>query len=115
MSMITLYSKPNCPNCDATKEEFENLKIPYIEVNMMKDKDALTRVKKVLGHKQAPVIETDEGHHWSGHKENEIYALAARLNNVSVEEIIEQKQQMILAKSNESIKTIETFDSDWDF
>ena len=64
---ITLYSKPLCVQCDATKRKFNELGIPYTEVDVTEDAKALARIK-ALGYLQAPVVELPNGERWSGFK-----------------------------------------------
>ena len=62
--MITVYTVPNCPQCDATKRILDYNSVKYDLVDLTKDETAMELVKN-LGHKQAPVvIAGDES--WSG-------------------------------------------------
>lgn len=75
---ITLYSKPACVQCNATKLKFkkEGLKegLDYTVVDVSQDEAALDFIKS-LGHMQAPVVyvsKADGDHHWSGYDVDEI-------------------------------------------
>lgn len=62
---ITLYTKPNCVQCDATKRRFAQLGIPHTEIDVTEDAEALAHIK-TLGYLQAPVVELPNGRSWSG-------------------------------------------------
>lgn len=72
---VTVYSKPVCIQCTATKREMERLGIAFKEVDLTKDAVALRRVID-LGYASAPVVEAG-GEHWSGFRPEKIAALAA--------------------------------------
>jgi len=61
---ITVLSKPNCVQCNATYRALENKGIDYEVVDMTKDESALARAKS-LGHLSAPVVIVGEDS-WSG-------------------------------------------------
>lgn len=66
----TLYTKPSCVQCDATKRDLNKKGIEYTSVDMSADETALNYVKS-LGHQQAPVIVLDtptQPVHWSGYR-----------------------------------------------
>lgn len=71
---ITVYSKPRCVQCDATKRALKKQGIAYAEVDMSQDPDALEHVKS-LGFVQAPVVVADNDS-WSGFRPDKIKALA---------------------------------------
>lgn len=54
--MITLYTKPNCPHCNAAKNKLNNAGVDYQTINLAEDTDALAMVKD-YGFTQAPVIQ----------------------------------------------------------
>lgn len=72
---ITVYSKPLCVQCDATKRALNKAGIDYDVVDVTEDADALARIKS-MGYMQAPVVITSEDH-WSGFRPDKIKALAA--------------------------------------
>lgn len=72
---ITVYSKPLCVQCDATKRALNKAGVAYDVVDITEDADALARVK-ALGHVQAPVVIAGEDH-WSGFRPDKIKAIAA--------------------------------------
>lgn len=64
----TVYTKPSCPQCTATKRELNRRGVTYTEVDLTKDEAALKYVKG-LGHQAAPVIVVDTATspaHWYG-------------------------------------------------
>ena len=56
---ITLYSKPNCVQCVATKRNLDKAGLTYTTVDVSKDAEALERIIG-MGFQQAPVVELDE-------------------------------------------------------
>lgn len=74
-SLITVYTKPMCVQCDATKRALMKSGIEYESVDITEDAGALSRVKG-MGYMQAPVVVTADGEHWSGFRPDKIKALA---------------------------------------
>ncbi|WP_263310038.1 glutaredoxin-like protein NrdH [Brachybacterium atlanticum] len=70
---ITVYSKPLCVQCDATKRALDKAGVPYKLVDVTEDAAALARIK-ALGYLQAPVVIAD-GDHWSGFRPEKLRAL----------------------------------------
>jgi glutaredoxin-like protein NrdH len=64
----TVYTKPDCPNCDRTKEYFDSKGISYTAVDITKVPAALAYITEELGYSQAPVVvnNTDDQDHWAG-------------------------------------------------
>lgn len=73
--MITIYEKPGCTQCTATKIRMDSLGVEYSKVDISKNPEAFEHVIS-LGYKAAPVVETPNGH-WSGYNEDKIDELAA--------------------------------------
>lgn len=71
---ITVYTKPNCVQCNATYRSLDQLKLAYDVVDLTKDADAMNFVLS-LGHKSAPIVVT-ETDNWSGFRPDKIQALA---------------------------------------
>ena len=71
---ITVFSKPNCVQCDATYRALKKSGLEYTVVDITQDAEALENVKS-LGYVQAPVVFAD-GEHWSGFRPDRIKALA---------------------------------------
>lgn len=55
---VTVYSKPNCVQCNFTKQFLSANEIEYTEINVMEDEKALEHVKS-LGFSGLPVVEID--------------------------------------------------------
>ena len=66
---ITVYTKPNCQQCTATKRWLDNRGHTYQTINLDESPDDLATVQK-LGYAQAPVVVVSKGGgpdvHWSG-------------------------------------------------
>jgi glutaredoxin-like protein NrdH len=76
---VTVYTKPGCPQCDATIRHLGKLKLehPDIEwkkVNLAEQPHAVKTVTD-LGYSQVPVVVVGEDH-WSGFRPDRIDALA---------------------------------------
>ena len=71
---ITLYSKPACPQCKATKRYLDKAGLEYEIVDLSQDAKALEYVSS-LGYSAAPVVVAGEAH-WSGFRISEIEKLA---------------------------------------
>lgn len=71
---ITLYFKPHCVQCDATKRALNKAGLAYDVVDITEDAEALAKVKS-LGYVQAPVVITDRDH-WSGFRPEKVKSLA---------------------------------------
>ncbi|GAA1681213.1 NrdH-redoxin [Citricoccus zhacaiensis] len=75
MTTVTVYSKPDCVQCNATYRALEKKGIDYETVDLSQDVDALERIR-TLGYMQAPVVVTATGDHWSGFRPDKIEELA---------------------------------------
>lgn len=71
---ITVYAKPNCPQCVRTRRELDILGIAYATVDLSHNEAERSRLIRE-GHRSAPVVETDAGA-WSGYQPERIHALA---------------------------------------
>lgn len=77
---VTIYSKPLCVQCDATKRALRKAGIAFTEVDITETPDALTYITGELGYVQAPVVVVEDGtgeDHWSGFRPDNIKRLAA--------------------------------------
>ncbi|MDO4665537.1 MAG: glutaredoxin-like protein NrdH [Actinomycetaceae bacterium] len=79
---VTVFSKPMCVQCDATKRALKRKGVPFSEVDLTKDADALEQVKS-LGYVQAPVVMAGQDH-WSGYRPDKIKAVVAAMGQVGV-------------------------------
>jgi glutaredoxin-like protein NrdH len=63
---VTVYSKPACVQCTATKRALTEKGIDYEEVDVTTNDAALEYVTEELGYSAAPVVVIDDHNHWSG-------------------------------------------------
>ena len=61
---VTVYTKPNCVQCDATKRQMDKLGIKYTTVDITVDLEAYDMIVS-KGFQAAPVVITDDDA-WSG-------------------------------------------------
>lgn len=73
--MITVYTKPACVQCTATKRAMDKAGLDYEMVDISLDDEARDYVM-ALGHLQAPVVVTRDAH-WSGFRPDRIKELSA--------------------------------------
>ena len=73
--MTTVYTKPACVQCDATKRLMDNLGINYETVDITQDEAAYTKIVN-MGYQAVPVVITTNGS-WSGFQPDKINLLAA--------------------------------------
>ena len=76
MNPVVVYSQPQCVQCDATKRFLETRNIPFTEIRVDQDPEALEYVKS-LGYSQAPVVVAGDKH-WSGFRFEQLTELASR-------------------------------------
>ena len=79
---ITVYSKPNCVQCSATRRALDKAGLVYETVDISLDAEALEQVTS-LGYAQAPVVVAGEDH-WSGFRPDKIKALAVAVEVLAV-------------------------------
>ncbi|MFA5663175.1 glutaredoxin family protein [Castellaniella sp.] len=72
---ITVYSKPDCPQCELTKRDMDILGIDYQTVDITREHAELERLAR-LGYRSAPVVETTH-QTWSGYDQDKIKALVS--------------------------------------
>ncbi|WP_045825026.1 glutaredoxin-like protein NrdH [Williamsia herbipolensis] len=71
---ITVYTKPACVQCNATKKALDKAGLGYELVDISVDDTARDYVMS-LGYLQAPVVVAGDDH-WSGFRPDTIKALA---------------------------------------
>lgn len=84
--VLTLYGKPVCVQCDATKRTLAGkpgeTPVEYTYVDITEDEDACNYVTNYLGYKQAPVAVVDYGNgvesHWSGFRPDKLAGFMSR-------------------------------------
>lgn len=76
---VTVYSSPACLPCRGTKRTLTKAGVPFTEVDISEDGDAL-RYLRGLGYSETPVVEVTmpDGtrDHWSGFRPDSLTALA---------------------------------------
>ena len=75
-SAVTVYTKPDCVQCDATKRTLNKHDIPFTEINLSDNMDVLDRLT-AAGWMRAPIVETADGQMWSGFRPDKIRDLAS--------------------------------------
>ena len=80
---ITVYSKPACVQCHATKRALDKKGLAYREVDVTVTPAALEYITEDLGYSMAPVVVVDEDNHWSGFRPDLIEATAAALGRTA--------------------------------
>ena len=72
---VTVYTKPACVQCDATKRLMDKLNIEYSTVDITVDTDAFDMLIS-KGFQAAPVVITEDDS-WAGFNPEKIGGLAA--------------------------------------
>lgn len=62
MNKITIYSKPNCYSCEATKRYLTDKGLKFEEIDVFKDEKALAMLRDA-GYSQMPVVSIDGEFH----------------------------------------------------
>lgn len=75
---ITVYTTPNCVQCNSTKRYFDKNNIEYDTVDLSQDEQAMAMVKE-MGYSVAPVVIAGEKH-WSGFRLDKIKNLVAEIH-----------------------------------
>lgn len=73
--MITVYSNPNCTQCEQTKR-YLSLKGIEFESKMIQDSPEVMPLIEEKGYRSAPVVVTPDDS-WSGFRLDKLSALAA--------------------------------------
>ena len=60
--MVTIYSKPNCKQCEFSKKYLNDKGIEFKEINVFEDNEALTMLRD-QGYAQLPVVDIDGEFH----------------------------------------------------
>jgi len=71
---VTVYTKDNCVQCEATKRHLDKLDIEYSTVNITNDISALDKLI-ALGYRSAPVVVAGN-ESWAGYVPDKIDKLA---------------------------------------
>lgn len=57
---VTVFSKYECGNCENVKRWLKWANVPYTEINVEDNAEALSYVKEDLGYQAMPVIEVED-------------------------------------------------------
>lgn len=80
---ITVYSKPDCVQCRATKRAFDDLDLPYEVVDVSVDEQARQRLA-ALGYLAVPVVICrSPAQQWSGYRPDRITRLATSVRRAT--------------------------------
>ncbi|MGX7104905.1 glutaredoxin-like protein NrdH [Globicatella sanguinis] len=71
---IKVYSKPNCMQCNFTKNFIIDNDIEAEFIDVTKDEQALAEMK-ALGYNTMPVVFVNENTHWFGFRPDELKKL----------------------------------------
>lgn len=72
---VTVYSKPNCPQCDFTKRYLDDMGTPYNNVDITQDKEALEQLRH-HGYLGVPVVAINSlADSWGGFRPDELEKL----------------------------------------
>ena len=74
---ITVFTKPQCQQCEATKRRLYDRGIAFETVDLSENPETLTQLIHA-GYRQAPVVITPDAA-WSGYRPDLIDALAGTL------------------------------------
>ncbi len=81
---VTVYSKPDCVQCDSTKRFLDRHAIAYETIDLTEDAEAMEFVRG-LGYVAAPVVVTDTAH-WSGFRNEKLRNLVAEVDTERAKE-----------------------------
>lgn len=74
---VTVYSKPNCIQCNMTYRFLDKHEIPFESVDITTDRDAYEYVVSDLGYLAAPVVKVSDEEHWSGFQPKRLAGLVS--------------------------------------
>lgn len=72
--MVTVYSLPNCVQCDSTKRLLTRNEVSFTEVDLSQNSEAMAMIRE-LGYNAAPVVMAGEDH-WSGFRPDKLATLS---------------------------------------
>lgn len=72
---VTVFTKPRCPQCEATKRQLKRANIAFEVVDLTENPSTLEQLTQA-GFRQAPVVITPDAS-WSGYRPDLIKQLAA--------------------------------------
>lgn len=72
---VVVYSKPNCMQCNFTKEFLTNNQVEFKEIDITQDAAAMAEVKE-MGFQTLPVVVADGFEPWFGFRPDMLERLA---------------------------------------
>lgn len=78
---VTVYTNPNCVQCDMTKRQFDKLGVKYEVVDLGRVSNETLDAWKAQGLMSAPIVTTDVKI-WSGFKPAKIKSLADYIHSM---------------------------------
>jgi glutaredoxin-like protein NrdH len=70
---VTVYTTPNCVQCNATKKHLDRRGIPYEVIDLSENQDKLAEFVS-MGMSTAPIVDTGS-RMWSGYRPADIDAI----------------------------------------
>ena len=80
---VTVYTKPDCVQCDATKRWLTKNDIPF-ETKDLSESEDLLKLFISKGFMAAPIVETDVLGTWSGFRVSKLEALVKEYKSEEV-------------------------------
>ena len=84
MMEVTVYTMPNCVQCEQSKRYLDTKQVEYSVVDISEDSEAYEFVTS-LGYKSAPIIVAGNDH-WSGFRLERLNGIVDRYNLEKVRE-----------------------------
>ena len=78
---VTVFTKPHCPQCDATKRQLTKLGVPFETVDLTQNPSTLEQLQ-AAGFQQAPVVITPDNS-WTGYRPDLIREVAQQVAEVA--------------------------------
>ena len=75
--VATVFTKPHCPQCDATKRQLTKLGVPFETVDLAQNPSTLEQLQ-AAGFQQAPVVITPDNS-WTGYRPDLIREVAQQV------------------------------------
>ncbi|MCO6559022.1 MAG: glutaredoxin-like protein NrdH [Bifidobacterium sp.] len=85
---VTVFTKPRCPQCEATKRQLTRANIAFETVDLTENPSTLEQLTQA-GFRQAPVVITPNAS-WSGYRPDLIKQLAASAVEASANTTVSQ-------------------------
>lgn len=77
---VTVFTKPYCPQCEATQRQLTKLGVPFEAIDLTENPFTLEQLQ-AAGFRQAPVVVTPDNS-WTGYRPDLIREVAVRADLV---------------------------------